>query len=272
LINVGFRRSATVGRCVGDGSRQTPTEFAAFCPVALAGIGDCLPDTVVDRAVVLRMRRRAPDEIVEALRYRRVRPEAEQIRARLAAWGEAHVDVLSGADPVMPEGVTDRPADTWEALLAVADAAGGFWPKRARAACVALNRARTDEDPNIVIRLLGAIRTVFDLEGEHVFSSRLCDALNADDEAPWSGWNDGKGIQPRDVARRLKGFGIASKQIRIGDVTRKGYAVASFTDTFDRYLSSNETKETRETPLISTVSHVSPVSPNGDASELDEVF
>lgn len=150
LINVGFRRSATVGRCVGDGSRQTPTEFAVFAPLALAGIGaNCLPDTVLDRSVVLRMRRRVPGEPVEPLRLRRTRPQAEALRDRLAGWAEAQLDELAAADPAMPEGVTDRPADTWEALLAVADAADGEWPTRARAACVALNDARVRGEQSV---------------------------------------------------------------------------------------------------------------------------
>ncbi len=33
----------------------------------------------------------------------------------------------------MPDGVTDRRADVWESLVAVADTAGGHWPKTARA-------------------------------------------------------------------------------------------------------------------------------------------
>lgn len=37
-----------------------------------------------------------------------------------------------GAWPDMPDGVTDRPADVWETLLAVVDAAGGTWPDRPR--------------------------------------------------------------------------------------------------------------------------------------------
>jgi hypothetical protein len=32
---------------------------------------------------------------------------------------------MAGSWPEMPPGVTDRPADVWEPLLTVADAAGG---------------------------------------------------------------------------------------------------------------------------------------------------
>jgi hypothetical protein len=40
--------------------------------------------------------------------------------------------------PDMPPGVEDRDADVWEALLAVADLAGGHWPTTARKAAVTL--------------------------------------------------------------------------------------------------------------------------------------
>ena len=256
LINVGFRRSATVGRCVGDSS--TPKEFPAFCPVALAGIGDCLPDTVVDRAIVLRMRPQHPDESIEALRYRRVRPEATELQEHLAAWGAAHVDGAEGADPVMPDGITDRPADAWEALLAVADAAGGAWPERAHTGISTLNDARSAEDPNVSIRLLGDIRQV--LDSEHIFSVTLCQHLNDLEESPWAGWSDGKGIRPVDLAKQLKGFGIKSKDVRIGDAVRKGYTAEEFAETFDRYLPPGGYKGNRGNAPGSGVAPVAPVA------------
>jgi Protein of unknown function (DUF3631) len=40
--------------------------------------------------------------------------------------------------PEMPDGIEDRNADVWEALIAIADLAGGDWPERARRAAVAL--------------------------------------------------------------------------------------------------------------------------------------
>ena len=44
-----------------------------------------------------------------------------------------HADELRDAWPDMPDGITDRAADVWEPLIAIADRAGGDWPDRARA-------------------------------------------------------------------------------------------------------------------------------------------
>src|SRR5437763_16998189 len=52
LVNAGHQRGRPALRCVGP--QQTPTEFATFAMVALAGIGN-FPDTITDRAVNVTM-------------------------------------------------------------------------------------------------------------------------------------------------------------------------------------------------------------------------
>ena len=59
LLNAGHRRGAVAGRCVTHG-KGTPTteEIPAYCAVALAGLG-WLPDTILSRSVIIRMRTQA---------------------------------------------------------------------------------------------------------------------------------------------------------------------------------------------------------------------
>ncbi len=60
LINSGHTRStAFVIRFTGD--NYEPTSFHTFGAKLLAGIGN-LPETIMDQAVVLRLRRKKPDE------------------------------------------------------------------------------------------------------------------------------------------------------------------------------------------------------------------
>jgi hypothetical protein len=62
----------------------------------------------------------------------------------------------------MPDGVTDRAADVWEPLLAIADAAGEDWPKLAREACTELvTAAKTTDSGSLGVRLLADLRAVF---------------------------------------------------------------------------------------------------------------
>ncbi|MCA1654935.1 MAG: DUF3631 domain-containing protein, partial [Pseudonocardiaceae bacterium] len=128
LLNAGFQRGKPALRCVGP--LQRPTLFPTFAMAALAGIGG-LPDTITDRAVNVRMRRRKPGETVRPFRERRDRPTLSQVRDALSAWLSAP-DVratLAEAEPRMD--LEDRAADVWEPLVAVADAAAGRWPELA---------------------------------------------------------------------------------------------------------------------------------------------
>ena len=56
MLNAGHQRGKPAIRCVGP--LQIPTKFDVFAMAALAGIGT-MPDTIVDRAVNITMRRRS---------------------------------------------------------------------------------------------------------------------------------------------------------------------------------------------------------------------
>ena len=113
-------------------------ELPSFAPVALAGLGT-LPDTIKSRSIIIRMQRRAPDERVTPYRRRYHADEGQQLCGKLAAWAAAVADKI--AIPDMPDEIADRDADCWEALVAIADAAGGHWPDTARCFAVALLRS-----------------------------------------------------------------------------------------------------------------------------------
>src|SRR6478736_8905837 len=85
MLNAGHRKGATAGRCVVRGKQVFTEELPAYCAVALAGLDD-LPDTIMTRSVVVRMRRRAPGERVEPWRLRINGPEALALQERLRDW------------------------------------------------------------------------------------------------------------------------------------------------------------------------------------------
>jgi len=134
----------------------------------------------------------------------------------------------------MPPGLSDRNADVWEALLAVADAAGGEWPDMARSAAVALVAASKAGSPSLGIRLLADLRRVFG-DTETMATWKIIDALVKLDEAPW-GDLKGKPIDSRRLANLLRPYGVSSKTVRDGETTPKGYAKADLHDPWLRYL------------------------------------
>jgi len=238
LLNAGHRRDTPAIRCVGEGSKMRVERFDVFGPKALAGIGD-LPDTIADRSIILAMKRRAPGEPVERFRRRDVEPQAAELRAQLARWAEAHLDELAARRPQLPEALDDRAQDAWEPLFAIADQAGGHWPETARAAAAALSANRdTGEEGSLGERLLADMKTVFDVaSADRLSSADLVAALVAMESGPW-GDLYGRPLDPRQLARRLRPYGIVPKSIRLEDgSTPKGYTADQFHDAWRRYLS-----------------------------------
>lgn len=235
LLNAGHRKHSVAGRCVVRGKEVFTEEIPAYCAVALAGLGG-LPDTILTRSVVVRMRRRAPDEHVEPYRRRTNGPEAERIAARLATWADSILDDVTDVWPEMPPGIHDRDADVWESLLAVADAAGGDWPSRARVAAVALVADSKASTPSLGVQLLRDLREVFG-DADHLASETICDRLRLLDESPWGDLR-GKPLDQRGLSRLLRPYGVKPRNVRIGEGTPKGYARADLHDPWTRYLGS----------------------------------
>jgi hypothetical protein len=234
FLNAGHRRGAMAGRCVVKGRTVVTEELPAFCAVAMAGIGN-IPDTMLSRSVVIRMRRRAPTEIVEPYRRRIHSPVGNALRDRLTAWAEEMRQSSAAVEvPAMPDGVADRDADVWEALIAVAAMAGPEWAARARGAALLLVRQAKDSSPSLGVRLLSDLRNIFG-DREMLSTEAILKALTGLEEAPW-GDLKGKPLNDRGLANYLRAYGVRSKSVRVGLDVARGYARADLHDPWVRYL------------------------------------
>lgn len=229
LLNAGHRANAKVGRCIGNDHK--PEEISAYAAVALGGLGD-LPDTVMTRSVVIRMKRRAPHQKIEPFRYKRHALEAQAHHDALVRWTQSISAEIDGADPDMP--LEDRPADVWLPLIALADAAGGDWPSKARSAAIALVKQSTESSPSLGIALLHDTRTVF-RDQPAMFSADLIRGLHLLDESPWAA----RALDARGLASHLKQYGIQPRLIRIGENNGRGYRAIDLADAWQRYCSEN---------------------------------
>ncbi|MBK3625695.1 DUF3631 domain-containing protein [Streptomyces sp. MBT49] len=240
FLNAGHRRTGVTYRCIGDGGNQTVQAFPSYCAVAVAGLGS-LPDTILTRSVIIRMRRRARNEKVEPFRARIHEAEGHKLRDRLATWAEQARGFVMGAWPDMPDGVADRPADVWEPLLAIADAAGGDWPDRAREACLTLVKAsRANDKGSMGVRLLTDLRDHVMLGIDRLPTVAILDRLNAMDDAPWADLG-GKPLDNRRLSKMLAEYmtadnePIASRNIKAAGSVLKGYYVTDLWDAWARY-------------------------------------
>jgi len=231
LLNSGYRRGATSGRCVVRGKTVLTEDFPSYAAVALAGLDD-LPDTVATRSVIVKMRRRAPHERVQPFRRRVHEPEGHELRARLAAWADDHRAEVEGAWPELPEEIQDRDADVWEPLLAVADAAGEEWPALARVSAVSLVSLSEGERGGLGLTLLADLRSIFG-DAVEMGTKEILDGLHGLEESPWTDLR-GKPLDANGLAYRLGKYEIKSRQIR--SVNRKGYRREDLHDAWVRYL------------------------------------
>ncbi|MFD0416105.1 DUF3631 domain-containing protein [Streptomyces sp. NPDC127108] len=264
FLNSGYRRGAKSLRCVGDGSNQTTEWFSSFCAVAMAGLGS-LPDTILTRSVIIRMRKKAPNEKCEPYRRRTHEKQGHALRDKLADWTATLHEQVSQAWPEMPEGVSDRPADVWEPLLAVADAAGGHWPERARAACVALIKAAQEGDEaSLGVRLLTDLRDHVFCGADRMPTAAILEVLLRLDDAPWADLSDDgqhhKPLTARGLSKLLSQYvrpdntPIRPRGIRVGSGTPKGYYAEDLSDAWARYCppppGESATAETSATPQV----------------------
>lgn len=232
IINAGHRRGQEVKRTNMESGRKGSVEsFATFAAVALAGIGK-LPPTIMDRSVVIRMRKRAPGEVVARWRARVSEPEGWGIRNDLESWasGVSHL-----ALPDDDEEFTDRVADVWEPLFAIADLIGGAWPQLIRQAC----RALTDlpaEELSLGVRLLKEIREIWPGEDDFAATTFILARLHESDESIWrvEGVLGPKGLTDLKLASMLKAYGVKPSHDKARG--QRGYYRYMLEDPWERYL------------------------------------
>jgi hypothetical protein len=233
VLNSGHRHGGSVIRVVGEAMEVR--EFSTFAPAAIAMIGN-LPGTLADRSISIALKRKRADEAVESFRYDRTE-ELDQLARMCARWAADNIVRLRQVDPVVPGNLYNRAADNWRPLLAIAEAAGGDWPERARG----IAAQTVDADQAKRVGLLADIRDVFaETQADKIKSADLAAALVSIEGHPWAEYGrSGKPLSANSLARMLASDHIIPKTVRFGtgpDDTAKGYELEQFTDVFTRYL------------------------------------
>lgn len=241
IINAGFSRdNCDLWRCVGDNNEPMP--FNVFGAKVISGIGK-LPSTVMDRSISLTLRRALAHEKRQRIKEL---PKAttETIKAKLARWADDNMHRVAESKPQLPESIYNREFDTWEILFQIADSLGGDWLKLVTNACHVITQSDVIE-PSQSEELLSDIKAVFERQGVDAIPTRdLLTALtSADNEGltlAWATSNKGQPMTDRQLAKKLKDFGVMSRKINMPNETQKrGYYIADFADVFLRYLPQN---------------------------------
>jgi Protein of unknown function (DUF3631)/CHC2 zinc finger len=255
VINSGHTRGQCVIRCITDEHR--PEKFSTFAPKAIGMVGRKLPPATLGRCIVVELRRRTENEIVEKFAHKDT-AELGGLRSRLRRWSMDNADSLSG-DVNMPPGFSNRRADNWRVIFAIADLCSGAgsgaedWGDKARIAAGAIEGA--SDTSSIGVRLLTDIKRIFDEDGvDEIASATLVVRLKEDAEGPWLSWGRGKGGLTQNTLAILLGggggrgrasrggFGIRSMDVDLpGGGRGKGFKRVQFEEPWKRYLVPRET-------------------------------
>ncbi len=235
ILNASYsRRSAVTSRCEGDD--HTPRTFVTWGAKAFAGIGS-LEDTLLSRSIRIVMRRKLANEKIENIRKPSRSNDAmfASVRRKLARFA-ADVDVESfERDPMLPPGLENRGEELWMAICTVGELVGGHWPAMAREAAAHALATDVPAQSNDE-ELLYDVRDAFVAQDKDFLpTDELIHSLCRDPEAPWATLNRGQPITPRQLSKRLKGFGGLPEQKRIGVHNVRGYYLPRLADAFDRY-------------------------------------
>ncbi len=198
-----------------------------------------MPDTTASRSIVVDLWPKRPDEKVEVFLFADS-PEFQELRRKLARWSADNAATLAEAKPALPPGFNNRLAANWRLLLAIADHAGGDWPKRARLAATRL-LSRQNAEPSVGIRLLTALQEIFANRNE-ITSAELVQLLAADPDAEWGAFRGRAAISQRELAALLKPYDVRPVVLhpdKRSNLSRHGYRRSQFKDAFARFLPAN---------------------------------
>ena len=233
ILNSGHRKATSyIIRTTGED--YEPRRFTTWSPKAIALIG-ALPGTLEDRAIIIRLQRKRANDNIERLRFDRL-GEFEHLRRRSARWVDEMKKQLRAADPDIPSEITnDRARDNWRPLFAIADTAGGDWPREARIIARTMAGEKPDSESARTL-LLGDLKVIFAEDRERLTSDEIIQSLIEMESRPWAEYKSGKALSKVGLARLLKPFGVEPTKWRERDQTQRGYLRNDFEDVFARYL------------------------------------
>jgi putative DNA primase/helicase len=234
LLNNSWTRSVPVPRQV----HGVTVEYDVFCPKVIGAIAgsNFLPPNSMGRSIHFGMLPKLPSETIEEFKYADDDEFLVQ-RRKLARFALDNAEALRAANPAMPEGFDNRLRQNWKLMFAIADLAGGPWPKRVRAAAVKLTKQYYE--PSVGRQCLSLFAELF-LTSEYegmVTSAWAQEQFAADLTSVWANYRGRGPITQRSIRDILNPYGIGPGMIhprgRLGD---RGYKLEWFETAFRHYL------------------------------------
>ena len=265
FTNSGYRDSGFYGITEGEGKNRKATKFRTFAPMALAGKGEIIPESVTTRGITIRLQRRKDDQKIESFLSRKgVMVEAEELREWLTSWADRIAEDLN-FNPEMP--VTDRDREVWSPLFMIAELADEEWEEKAEKALIYYMKSIQEDSVPRERQLLSDTQAIIHRLGEDkIRTAKLLEELVALPDSEWGSLNFGKAITEKYIAKRLKPYLITPHNLRFGENTFKGYYRFEVDQACSLYLhapSESDTADTADTEL----NFVAPVAGKADLED-----
>ncbi|MBI1211316.1 MAG: DUF3631 domain-containing protein [Alphaproteobacteria bacterium] len=205
---------------------RTPFELPAvncFSPCALA-LTWRVPDDLAKRCIAVIMRPAGDHEPRERLDVIPPYAGGDALRAKAVRWANDNAERLAKIALAEPP-LSRRARVTWRPLLLLAEAAGGDWPAKARAAAIEISTSSAARSQSV--ELLDDIRAAFvETQCDRLTSEALIKLLTANAERPWAE----KKLTPRALALQLSRYHISPRTLRLSDGFARGYLASDFAD------------------------------------------
>jgi Protein of unknown function (DUF3631)/Toprim domain len=227
------RRSAKVIRAVEVNKQYVSKEFDAWCTFAMTYTGK-LAYALETRCLKVTLRRAKPGEVEQHLQYGTSKVLVD-CRRKFARWAE---DQLSLPNAELPKALYNRRGDNWRPLFQIAEAVGGRWPRKIKAAALADDATKIP--PDKVVALLTDTREI--MHGQYAVEILTADLLTAlkdhpEPSADWRSAHRGGPINEYWLREALDGilFPPGSQSWWLGKHRLRGYRAQQFADAYERY-------------------------------------
>ncbi|MEN9307094.1 MAG: hypothetical protein RL173_1026 [Fibrobacterota bacterium] len=233
ILNSGHtRKGASVIRTNNKGETKI---FSTWGAKAISGIGN-MPETIMDRGIILPLRRKLPEESISPLRESE--KDFKTLRSALARWSADNGSRISEMPRIDLPKLNSRQNDNWRPLLAIAELAGGEWLQYAKAAAIKYADYSISSCTHNSLDLLSDIYAIFEVtKAERIYTKDLIPALCAYKPKAWGNFKNSAPITDYQLAQNLSHFHIRSRSTRINGDNLKGYYRKHFQDAFLRYIS-----------------------------------
>lgn len=219
VVNTGYKK----GGCAYRIRAREVKEFSTFAAKVLAGINNgFMPATVRDRCIPFELKKRAKGQRVERFNETKIKDDSQlkDLHERIFYFVEHFSADLTAMVPEPMESLSDRQDEISEPLLAIAAVLGYEDELREALEFAFTTGEKKKVDPTTII--MGRIQDAF--AGRHnMWSEELVEAL-------------GPMYTQHQLARWLAPFGIKTKNVRRGQVVKKGYTADQFMEQWSKTI------------------------------------